>query len=74
MGEWFDYFEDFPEENLANWTNGYFDPNGVVREKEWAAQKRVLEAKVVRKCKEERDEIQQLIEKHSPKKNKKQNT
>jgi uncharacterized protein YbbK (DUF523 family) len=26
MGEWSDYFEDFPEENPANWVNGRFDP------------------------------------------------
>lgn len=28
MGEWSDYFEDFPEENPANWVNGRFDPKG----------------------------------------------
>lgn len=26
MGEWSEYFEDFPEENPANWVNGKFDP------------------------------------------------
>lgn len=26
MGEWSEYFEDFPEENLANWVNGQFNP------------------------------------------------
>lgn len=26
MGEWSEYFEDFPEENPANWINGVFDP------------------------------------------------
>lgn len=26
MGEWSDYFEDFPEENPANWVNGQFNP------------------------------------------------
>lgn len=26
MGEWSDYFEDFPEENPANWVNGRFAP------------------------------------------------
>ena len=26
MGEWSDYFEDFPEENPANWVNGHYDP------------------------------------------------
>lgn len=29
MGEWSDFFEDFPEENPANWINGvYAGPNG----------------------------------------------
>lgn len=26
MGEWSEYFEDFPEENPANWINGQFNP------------------------------------------------
>ena len=26
MGEWSEYFEDFPEENPANWISGRFDP------------------------------------------------
>ncbi|MFI3135253.1 MAG: hypothetical protein QX197_00595 [Methylococcaceae bacterium] len=26
MGEWSEYFEDFPEENPSNWINGRFDP------------------------------------------------
>lgn len=26
MGEWSDYFEDYPEEDPANWINGRFDP------------------------------------------------
>lgn len=26
MGEWSEYFEDFPEENPANWVNGQFTP------------------------------------------------
>jgi hypothetical protein len=28
MGEWSEYFEDFPEENPANYVNGRFDPAG----------------------------------------------
>jgi hypothetical protein len=32
MGEWSDYFEDFPEENPANYDeNGRYDPNGTQR-------------------------------------------
>ncbi len=26
VGEWSEYFEDFPEENPANWINGCFNP------------------------------------------------
>ena len=26
MGEWSEYFEDFPEENPANYVDGRFDP------------------------------------------------
>ena len=40
MGEWSEYFEDFPEENPANYDfNGKFDPAG-------AAQQRVAKSKV----------------------------
>lgn len=28
MGEWSDYFEDFPEENPANYVGERFDPEG----------------------------------------------
>jgi len=28
MGEWSEYFEDFPEENPGNYLNGKFDPAG----------------------------------------------
>lgn len=28
MGEWSEYFEDFPEENPANYVSGRFDPEG----------------------------------------------
>ena len=36
MGEWSDYFEDFPEENPANWVNGAFNPQlaSTIREQE----------------------------------------
>jgi hypothetical protein len=38
MGEWSDYFEDFPEENPGNYVAGRFDPAG-------AAVHRAAEAK-----------------------------
>lgn len=28
MGEWSEYFEDFPDENPANYVGTRFDPNG----------------------------------------------
>jgi hypothetical protein len=32
MGEWSDYFEDFPEENPGNYDEfGNYDPNGTIR-------------------------------------------
>jgi hypothetical protein len=38
MGDWSDYFEDYPEENPGNYDkNGQFDPNGTLR-KERATQ------------------------------------
>ena len=40
MGEWSDYFEDFPEENLANWVDGRFDPAGAARRRAHEAQSR----------------------------------
>lgn len=33
MGEWSDYFEDFPEENPANYDeHGRYDPNHLLRD------------------------------------------
>lgn len=38
MGEWSEHFEDFPEENPANYDkSGRYDPNGLLR-KEKATQ------------------------------------
>ncbi|HDY8053337.1 TPA: hypothetical protein RQK83_004466 [Vibrio vulnificus] len=51
MGEWSEYFEDFPEENPANWINGVFDPVT-------ARQSRILAAKQ----KEANAEVLALIE------------
>ncbi|WP_237058290.1 hypothetical protein [Microbulbifer sediminum] len=34
MSEWSDYFEDFPEENPANYVGGKFDPEGAKRARE----------------------------------------
>jgi hypothetical protein len=34
MGEWSDYFEDFPEENPANWIHGRFHPQAAQLQRE----------------------------------------
>jgi len=34
MGEWSEYFEDFPEENQANYLNGQFNPEGAKAHRE----------------------------------------
>lgn len=34
MGDWSDYFEDFPEEHSANYHNGRFDPTGAQRQRD----------------------------------------
>jgi hypothetical protein len=54
MGEWSEYFEDFPEENPANWFNGRFDPAAAARQRE------VEESK--RKVAEESNLLQQKME------------
>ena len=40
MGEWSEYFEDFPEENPAKWINGRFDPAAAARQREVEESKR----------------------------------
>lgn len=54
MGEWSDYFEDFPEENPANWVNGRFDPAAAARQREIEENKR--------KVAEESNLLQQKME------------
>jgi hypothetical protein len=39
VGEWSEYFEDFPEENPSNYVDGKFDPSGAKAHRE--GQKRV---------------------------------
>lgn len=34
MGKWSDYFEDFPEENQANYVGGRFDPASAKAQRE----------------------------------------
>lgn len=34
MGEWSEYFEDFPEENSANYLEGRFNPQEATEQRE----------------------------------------
>lgn len=46
MGEWSEYFEDFPEEDPANYTDGEFDPRAAAAQREAqhkASEKRKIE-------------------------------
>lgn len=42
MGEWSEYFEDFPEENPGNWINGRVDPVGAEKARAIEAQRQVV--------------------------------
>jgi hypothetical protein len=58
MSEWWDYFEQFPEENPANHVDGQFDP-------EWAAAISAHTRLEAKKCAELRAEIESIIRRHS---------
>jgi len=60
MGEWSDYFEDFPEENPANYVNGRYDPQA-------AAAARARESQLAHEQAKLNAEIRRIIQKHSPK-------
>jgi hypothetical protein len=63
MGEWSDYFEEFPEENQANYIAGRFDPAGADAQRK-AEQATVLK---VRKDQQQLDaEIAAIVQKHKP--------
>ncbi|WP_439685540.1 hypothetical protein MNJPNG_08975 [Cupriavidus oxalaticus] len=57
MGEWSEYFEDFPEENSANYVNGRFDPKG-------AEALRAGEAKLLQDQANLDAEIRAIVQKH----------
>ncbi len=57
MGEWSEYFEDFPEENSANYINGRFDPKG-------AEARRARDAKLVQDQANLEAEISEIVQKH----------
>jgi len=58
MGEWSEYFEDFPEENPANYVGNRFDPKA-------AEALRAQEAKVAQEQATLDAEISKIIQKHS---------
>ncbi len=57
MGEWSEYFEDFPEENPANCVDGRFDPKG-------ADAIRAAKAKVAAEQAKLDTEIAAIVQKH----------
>ncbi|MBL8638681.1 MAG: hypothetical protein JNN09_09380 [Alphaproteobacteria bacterium] len=60
MGEWSEYFEDFPEENPANYdSSGRFNPNG-------AAAERAAESKLRQDQAKLDAEIRAIVQKHRP--------
>lgn len=59
MGEWSEYFEDFPEENPGNYVGERFDPKG-------AQAIRELQAKAVRDQGNLNSELATIVQKHRP--------
>ena len=58
MGEWSEYFEDFPEENPANYVGNRFDPKA-------AEALRAQAAKVAQEQAALDSAINRIIQKHS---------
>ena len=68
MGEWSEYFEDFPEENPANWANGQFiHPNSEEARTIAHAKKlqNLWKNRVATEQTKLDTEIRQIIQKHS---------
>ena len=59
MGEWSEYFEDFPDENPANYVGNRFDPQGAARLREQSS-------KVAADQQRLNDDIRQIVKKHKP--------
>ena len=61
MGEWSEYFEDFPEKDQANYVKGSFDPTG-------ARVQRDAQQKAIHKLKRDQQqlnaEIALIVQKH----------
>lgn len=63
MSEWSEYFEDFPEENQANYIGNRFDPEGA-KAQHHAQQKSALK---LRNEQQQLDaEIAAIVKKHKP--------
>ena len=59
MGEWSEYFEDFPEENPANWVNGtYLGPQ---KAQEFHARQMAAHAKLQQDQSALNSEIRRMI-------------
>ena len=59
MSEWAEYFEDFPEENPANYVNGRFDPLEAKRQ-------RAMKQKNEELCRSAQKEIEDLLKQYAP--------
>ena len=59
MGEWSEFFEDFPEENPGNYVNGSFDPKG-------AKALRAAKAKLAQEQTNLEAEIESIVQKAWP--------
>jgi len=63
VGEWSEYFEDFPEENQANYVAGRFDPSRAITQRE----NQENAALKLREDQRQLDtEIAAIVEKHKP--------
>lgn len=63
MDEWSNYFEDFPEENQANYVAGRFDPAGAVKQRE---AERTAALKLQKEQQQLDTEIAAIVQKHKP--------
>lgn len=59
MGEWSEYFEDFPEENPGNYVGERFDPKGAKALREQKAKAAHDQANL-------NSEIAAIVQKHQP--------
>lgn len=57
MGEWSEYFEDYPEENPANYVDGRFNPAG-------AKARRAAESKLAQDQTQLDAEIRAVVQRH----------